>query len=141
MAEIKIDLTPVLNKIGAFVKREAMRKVPVDQGELKSSIDYEVKGNKVTIFAEAKHAEDMEYGKPPEPLNKSEKDDLTEWAKRHNASPRKIIKYIEKHGIKVGTPEKPLHITSYGRDSYRPFLRPSVYQNIGIIKEIIRKNI
>jgi hypothetical protein len=34
----------------------------------------------------------------------------------------------EKHGIKVGTEKQPLHITSLGRDSYRPYLRPAKHQ-------------
>ena len=132
-----IDLEPILDRIGAFVKEKAMRNCPIDQGELKSSIKYEiVNGDTVRIYADAAHAEDMEYGRPPSPLSKSDKDQLESWSKRHKANPRKIIKYVEDKGIKVGSKENPLHITSYGRDSYRPFLRPAVYQNLDEIKRI-----
>lgn len=136
-----INLTPILDKIGAFVKKEAIRRCPVDNGDLRRSIDYRIEGNSVIIFANDPNAIKMEYGAPPGILTESEKDNLKEWAKRHNASPFKIIGYIEKHGIKVGEKDKPLHITSYGRDSYRPFLRPAAYENIAEIKDIVKKNL
>jgi hypothetical protein len=137
MDEIKIDLIPVEEKIGAAIKAEIIRMCPVDRGDLRRSIGFRVKGNVITWFSTDPKASDLEYGTPPEPLSPQEMADLANWAERHGASPFRIVKYIERHGIRVGTVENPLHITSYGRDSYRPFMRPGVFQNIELIKNII----
>lgn len=141
MADAMIDLYPIQERIGALVKREAIRMCPVDRGELRASIDFRIEGNKVILYATAAHADEVEYGRPPSILSETEKDDLREWAKRHKANPGKIINYIQKKGIKVGTPENPLHITSYNRDSYRPFMRSAVHQSLPRIKEIIKKGV
>jgi hypothetical protein len=134
----------ILNEVGKFIKIEAKRMCPKDKGELNASIDYNITGTTVHLFATAPQAEAMEYGTPPSPggLGSQERIDLTEWAKRHGANPKGVIKYIEKHGIKVSDdPFNPLHITSFGRDSYRPFLRPAVYMNLHKIGEIIASEI
>jgi len=141
MAKVKINLVPAMNKVGAFIKEKAIANCPVDRGDLRRSIDYRIEGNKIILFATDEKASDMEYGVPPEPLSDEEKQDLTGWAERHGAKPKKIIKYIQKHGIKVGTPEQPLHITSYGRDSTRPYLRPAVYQNLPEIVAMLKENV
>ena len=141
MAENEIDWTPVLERVGAFIKAEAIKKCPVDEGELRRSIDFRIEGNDtVVLFANAPTAEDMEFGKPPEPLSEGEKAEVDAWAVRHGLNNGKsIIKYLEKEGIKVGTPTQPLHINSLGRNSYRPYLRPAVYMNIDKIRDIIKK--
>ena len=145
-----INLQPILEKIGGLVKAEAIRMCPVDMGELRRSIDYRVDGDTVVLFALSDHATDMEYGRPPSPLSDMEKGDFMDsidsptvhgWAKRHKANAKGVIWSLEHRGIKVGTPEKPLHITSYGRDSYRPFLRPAVYKNMSKIRQIIRDEV
>ena len=142
MQELKLDLEPVLNAIGDFVVGEAVKHCPVDRGDLRRSIRYEIHGNEVVIIADAPGAESMEYGEPPHELNAAEKADVDKWAKRHGLeSGFWVAQSIKKHGIKVGTPTEPLHITSLGRDSYRPYLRPAVYKNLGVIKRIVAENI
>lgn len=145
-----IDLQPILEEIGKMVKAEAIRMCPVDMGELRRSIGYRIEGDTVILFAHSDHATDMEYGRPPSPLSEGEKGDFDDsvdaptihgWAKRHNASAKGIIWSLEHKGIKVGTAKKPLHITSYGRDSYRPFLRPAIYNNFSKIRQIIREGL
>lgn len=128
-----------MHRIGRLLKADAIRRCPVDQGDLRRSIDYRVEGNKVILFATDDNAEAMEYGTPPSPLSAAEKESLVGWSERHKANANSIIAYVKKHGIKVGTPTAPLHITSYGRDSYRPFLRPAIYLNLEEIKRIIQK--
>jgi hypothetical protein len=128
----------ILRKIGSLVSEKAIDMCPVDMGELRRSIGFRIEGNKVVIFASAEYAKDMEYGKPAEPLSTGEKEELKGWAKRHGASPKGMVNYIQKHGIKAGTPEQPLHITSFGRDSYRPFLRPALLQSLDEIKSIVK---
>lgn len=44
-----------------FVPR-AKRQAPVDTGELRDSISFEVSGNQVFVFAGAPHASDVEFG-------------------------------------------------------------------------------
>lgn len=149
--EIVIDVVPILERIGSLVKRDAIRKCPVDMGNLRRSIDYRVEPGEVIIFSYDKNAEAMEFGMPPGPLTKEEKgspDDGIDaptvhgWAKRHDASAKGIIWSLEHRGIKVGTAEEPLHITSFGRDSYRPFLRSAAFQNIsaipGVVSEVLK---
>lgn len=130
----------ILEKAGSIVKEKAIKLCPVDKGQLRLSIHYEVNvaRQEVRIFSDLPYSDDIEYGTPPGEVTNDERGALREWSERHGANPGKIIKYIERHGIKVGTEEKPLHITSYGRDSYRPFLRPAAHQSVPLIKEAIR---
>lgn len=141
MAEIKVELQPILEKVGEFLVSESKRLVPVDNGILRTSITYRLgaNGTSVDVYSPLDYAEDMEFGKPPEPLSETEKEDVEAWAKRHGLKSGKgIIWSLEHKGIKVGTATQPLHITSLGRDSYRPFLRPALYNNIPQIKKIIK---
>jgi len=52
----------ILGRIGALVRDQAKRKCPVDDGLLRNSIEYEVRGNSVFIFSEVKYAAYVEYG-------------------------------------------------------------------------------
>ena len=84
----------------------------------------------------------LTHNTPPSPLDASEKEDIKEWSKRHGIKNWKgVVNHIETKGIKAGTPENPYHVTSFGRDSYRPFLRNSGYSSIPEIKEIIKKEL
>jgi hypothetical protein len=129
----------ILCHIGAVVAERAINMAPVDTGELRSKIKYKKVGsNVVKIYADVPYADDLEYGRPPEPLNEDEKEGLRKWAERHGVkNPDGTVRYIEKHGLEVGTVDKPLHVTWLGRDSYRPFLRPALYQSIPYIREAI----
>ena len=142
MTELKLELTPILKKVGEFLVGEASRLVPIDLGILKNSLTYKVEGTSVIVYSPLDYAEDMEFGKPPEPLSKNEKEDVEAWAKRHGLKSGKgVIWKIEHKGIEVGTATKPLHITSLGRNSYRPFLRPALYNNVPQIKKIIKASL
>jgi hypothetical protein len=127
------ELEFALKRIGMFVQEKAMEMCPIDMGELHSSIHFRIEGDSVIIFSDSEHAEDMEYGKPPEPLSDEEWLDVEGWANRHNYDPAGVALGIEKRGIKVGTVEKPMKIgpdAMHNRGvSYRPFLRPAIYMN------------
>jgi hypothetical protein len=128
-------MNSILNKIGFIVVARAVELCPVDMGTLRQSIRHKVEGNKVTIYTDVEYAEDMEYGKSPEPLSESEKENLKGWAKRHNLPSGPVISKIEKRGIKVGTPDNPMKTSS----GFRPFLRPAVHQSIPQIKTMIKE--
>jgi hypothetical protein len=136
----QLNFLPVLERIGAHMKKKAIRMCPVDMGHLRQSIGFRIEGDRtVVLFASAPYAANMEYGTPPGLLSDKEKDDVTDWAKRHGIKNAYwVIRSIEKNGIKAGTAEKPLHVTSEGRDSYRPFLRPAVYQSIPEISAMLK---
>lgn len=138
MQDNKQDIRPLIEMVAVQIKEKAIRMAPVDLGDLRRKIDYRIEDNTLIIFCTAPEAKDMEYGKAPEPLDKNEKDDIDAWAKRHGLKDGKgVARSIEKRGIKVGTTKAPLHITSFGRDSYRPFLRPAIYQILSKINRII----
>lgn len=144
MVETRI-ITPeiqqkIMNAIGRVVVRKAVELCPVDMGQLRNSIKFRIEGNEVIIYTEGvEYADKMEYGSPPGVLDQGEKAQLTKWAERHGANPKGVIKFIEKKGIRVGTETSPLHITSFGRDSYRPFLRPAAHQAIPEIRAMIKE--
>ena len=135
-----------LNILGAKIIENAMSKVPKDEGSLAKHLSWKVEGNTLSIFTFGiDYAEDMEYGKPAMKMDESEKKDIDDWAHRHGLkSGAGVAKHIEKYGIKVGANktvesptiglsktaavDSPAHITSLGRDSYRPFLRPAVFE-------------
>jgi hypothetical protein len=145
MADIKATyqrklIQPILEEIGKHIKLKAKEMCPVDEGTMMRSIDYKVVGNKVIIFTSGcPYASDIEYGTPPHTLGADEREDIEKWAKRHNIrNPSGTARYIETHGIKVGTVDKPLHITGQKRNSFRPFLRPAVMQSLPEIKNWLR---
>lgn len=145
IAQVKHE---ILDRIGRMILDRAVDLSPKDQGNLMRNLDYEVKGNSVIIgtgvgtAASVDYADKMEYGSPPNLLSENEKQDVEEWAGRHGLKSGKgVIWSLEHKGIKVGTPENPLHITSYGRDSWRPFLRPALHQCMADINKLINKSI
>jgi hypothetical protein len=130
----------ILTNIGRTIQLRAKQLCPIDEGTLRNSITYKIEGDTVIIYSPLDYAKDMEYGKPPNPLGSSEKEDVEKWAKRHGLkSGRGVIKGIETKGIKVGTPANPIHITSLGRNSYRPFLRPALLQSISVIEKNVKE--
>jgi hypothetical protein len=106
-------------------------------------INYEIIGDRIVFTSDKDYSIEMEYGMPPlgeGNMSEAEKDDIEDWAHRHGLKSGKgIVKSIELKGIKVGTPEAPLHITSFGRNSYRPFLRPAIHQMEGEIKDLLKQ--
>ena len=127
--------------IGRRVLERAKRMAPHDQRKLWDSLHSEVVGDEVRIFTSGcDYADKMEYGSPPVKLSSSEKEGLEGWAHRHGLKSGKgVVKYLEKNGIKVGTPTNPMHITSLGRNSFRPFLRPALHQSKGEMKTIVKE--
>jgi len=132
----------ILKKIGEYLIGEAKKLCPLDMGHLRNSISCRVDGDSVTIFSPLDYAEDMEYGKPPEPLSGTEKEDVREWAKRHKIKNAEgVIRNLEHRGIRVGTVESPMHITSFRRNSYRPFLRPAIHRSHAGVNKIIMQGL
>lgn len=131
------SIKAILEKIGALVSLRAKENCPVDMGQLRASIQYKIEGHSVIIFSNVDYARDMEYGRPPEPLSDQEKEDLKQWAGRHNLPARSVILSIQKKGIKVGTIEEPLKTPS----GERPFLRPAVFNSMPDIRKIIKQEL
>jgi len=131
----------ILNRIGSAIMEKALKLAPVDKGILRNNLYFEVRGDTVYIGTRGvPYADEMEYGSPPKLLSQTDKVELDKWAQRHGLKSGKgIALSIEKRGIKVGTPEKPLHIDSLGRNSYRPFLRTAALQVKPMIREIVKK--
>ena len=116
--------------------------IPWDTGAMVNSIvsESKIEGNTIIIKSSLDYAEKMEFGSPPAPLSLSEKEGLKGWAHRHGIENAcGLIKGIGKRGIKVGTPEKPLEIKSYGRHSRRPFIRPVLHNAQGLVIEAIKE--
>jgi hypothetical protein len=136
MEELKKE---VLEKIGMFVKQKAIELCPIDKGELRRSIKYKVEGNSVRIYTEnCDYASDMEYGTPPGILSAEEKEDLLDWSKRHKLPGWAVIRKIEKEGIKAGTTEAPFKSAG---GTFRPFMRPALYQSLPEIKRFVRESL
>ena len=129
----------IMYDIAEAVIIKAKNMCPTDKGDLLASIKYKIEGNVITIMATDESAEAMEYGLPPTILSPPEKAKITMWAKRHGIKkPTNTQKYISEHGIDVGTVESPLHVTWQGRNSYRPFLRPAIFQTEAEFKDIVK---
>ena len=131
----------IMQKIGGMLVGKAIRNAPVDLGHLRANIKYKIEGNEVVLYTEGvPYATDLEYGRPPEKLDAAEKKSIDEWAQRHGLKSGKGVAWkIEHKGIEVGTKEQPLHITSFHRNSYRPFIRPAIYQSKTEIKNIVKE--
>lgn len=131
------SINRILEKIGALITLRAKENCPVDRGHLRASIRYEITGHTVTILTDDPNGKKMEYGTPPELMDDNEKEQLKDWARRHNLPATRVIRNIEKKGIKVGTVENPLETPS----GERPFLRPAVFNSIPDIKNIIKQEL
>lgn len=59
---IEKGIAKSLEELGEKLANEAKKRAPVDTGELRDSIDYEVKGDELFIGAKAEHAPFVEYG-------------------------------------------------------------------------------
>lgn len=122
----------VMSFIGERIVETAIKKAPSDLGELRRSIQYNIQGNVLTISCDVPYAEHLEWNKGPMP--NVDENVIRDWVRRHNkykenpAAVKRIMNQLTTKGIAVGTVEKPLHITSWGRNSYRPFLRVGVHQ-------------
>jgi hypothetical protein len=127
----------LLDKIGAIVELKAKMLCPVDMGILRASIKHRIEGDKVIVYTDIDYARDMEYGTPPGKLDENEKEDLKEWAERHNLPAWPVIRKIEREGIKVGSEKAPLKTPS----GFRPFMRPALHQSISDIKQLIRNEL
>jgi hypothetical protein len=128
----------MLDRIGEAIKAKAIRNCPIDLGQLRLSINHRIEGNKVIIYSDLDYARDMEFGMPPRLLDEGEKEDLAEWAKRHDMPAYPVIKRIQTQGIKVGSVTSPMRLPN---GTYRPFLRPSVFQSIEDIKRIVKEEL
>jgi len=132
------QIAKLLDHIGALIELKAKRLCPVDMGALRASIRHRVEGNKVIIWTDIEYAQDMEYGRPPEPLDAGEKESLKDWAKRHSLPAYAVIRKIETKGIEAGTTEKPIK-TAGG--TFRPFMRPALFQSMTDIKSLIKSEL
>ena len=125
--DIKKMQLAILEMAGKIVKRKAIRLAPIDLGQLRASIQYQIVDDTVFIYSNLPYSKDMEFGKPPEPLSDTEKEKLKDWADRHGLPAGPVIRKIEREGIKVGTIKQPMEVPN---GTYRPFLRPAVFQSL-----------
>ncbi|SFJ83214.1 HK97-gp10 family putative phage morphogenesis protein [Thermoflavimicrobium dichotomicum] len=114
-----------LHAVGILVRGEAQTRAPVDEGNLRDSIDYLVNDSRksVIIGASAAYAPYVEYGTRPHfpPPNA-----LKGWAKRHGAEGAEflIARSISKKGTKA-----------------QPFLTPAFEDNKQNIKKLIAREL
>jgi hypothetical protein len=127
----------LLTRIGEIVKEKAIKFAPIDYGMLRTRIDFKVDMTiqEVKISCTDPNAEKLEYGTPGEPLSEQEKDQLADWAERHDLPAFPVIRKIEREGIKVGTAEKPLMVPN---GTFRPFMRPALFQSTDEIKMMVK---
>ena len=130
-------IAQILELIGIAVEAKAKELVPYDQGDLMRSIKHKVEGYSVIVYTESPYAYDMEFGTPPGELDSSEKENITEWAKRKGLPAGPVIRKIEREGIKVGTVTNPLETANH---RFRPFMRPAFHQMAPGIKSIFANN-
>jgi len=151
MFEVKIDIQNLgefeksidknlliaLDKIGMYLQAETIKKTPIDLGQLRSSIKYTIIPSEMAVYvgSDVEYAEFLEYGTKPHvvPLKAIEP-----WAKRHGLNPWAVKKSIEKKGMKSGTPASPF--LSAG-NTYRPFLRSTMFQSKPEVIEIVKREI
>lgn len=58
----EVDLSDTLTDIAKQIVRDAQSYVPVDTGQLRQSISYDIQGNVVTVSANTKYAMNVELG-------------------------------------------------------------------------------
>lgn len=139
--------TRILERIGALVKKEAIRRCPTDQGFMRQSIDFRIEGDSVIIFSRDPNSVYMEYGTgrfhidnegnpSPRPgydifpkkakalrFEAGRKDRLANGVSADKAS----IIYAKKVHIEGVPPH--------------PFMRPAVHQSMEEIERIIREEL
>ena len=140
----------LLKAIGRVVRIKAMSLAPVDSTHLQNHIFADRIENGV-IYIETigcDYADKLEYGAPPSDFASLDVNDpaLEKWAVKHglpSGSGKGVVLGLKHRGIQVGTnkttadahrvdtyaSKSPMHVTSLGRNSYRPFLRPAVWQS------------
>lgn len=137
----------ILNKIGALVKMKAIINAPIDDGQLRSSIDYEInlKENSVMIKADAEHAQYVEYGtgiyhvdekgnsNPKEPIRPKNKEVLA-WTAKGTARPSPDD---SEEWARLRKEGKAFIAKEVKGQAPHPFMRPAVHQSIPDIKRII----
>jgi HK97 gp10 family phage protein len=141
MENVKIDLNFALERVGAFIKSEAIRRCPVDTGELRKTIDFRIEGNKVTLFTTSEIASFVEYGTAPHIIEPKDKKALAfEWTSVGG------IMMGKKARIKAGIPKKEANVAVLKKvhhpgTSAQPFMRPAVFENLPQIANIIKENL
>ena len=131
----EINIDKIMKKVAEYILGESVKHCPVDLGNLRLSLGYRIEGDMIYITSPLDYAEDMEYGIPPSPegIWGDEAQSIKEWAERHHLNPWAVIKSIEKHGIKVGTPEHPMVLKN---GTFRPFVRSAVFNNLDNIRQV-----
>jgi len=129
---IKEAMPEILNKSTLLIEARAKQLAPVDLGIMRSSITSSISQSEAYVKVLAPYAIYMEYGRPPGKMPPIEA--IEPWAKRHKLNAWAVAKTIAKKGIEVGTIESPLKTLG---NTYRPFLRPAVFQSLPEIRRII----
>ena len=133
----KTAMQRILTKIGALVKADAIRRCPVDMGQLRMSIDFEVGESSVTIFSRLPYAAYQEFGTGiyhinseglPEPHEGWDIVPKDKKALRFEVGPK------GKGGGKVVFAKK-VHIEGM---QPHPYLRPAVHENLEGMSQIIK---
>lgn len=139
----------ILERIGALVKREAIRRCPVDNGWLRTSIDFETNPaeGSVTIFSDVEYAPYVEFGtgvfhqdKEGNPDPRSGWDIFPVNAKALRFEVGRKARLSDKGGLDTANIvfAKKVHIE--GAEPH-PFLRPAVHQSKAEIDKIILEEI
>ena len=106
-----------LEKIGIFVKGQAKSRAPIKTGQLKGSIDHEVKGEQVAVFTNVEYGAAIEFGLEPMLIKVKNKKVLSNGKT-----------FFGKSVIHPGT-------------NPQPFLRPSIFGNVDKINNIMAREL
>jgi HK97 gp10 family phage protein len=134
------DIARALDRIGAFVRDEAKRRCPVDNGVLRSSLQYRVEGDSVRIFSDLDYSKFIEYGTGVFHINEKGQPephigwDIVPVNKKALEPDRK--RRLAEGGKKNMIFAKKVHIEGMHA---QPFLRPAVHQNMKRISEIFKE--
>ena len=133
----------VRDKVGRFIRDEAKRKCPTDNGMLRNSLQYKVEGDIVTVFSDLPYANYVEYGTGIYHINEEGgSEPHLEW----DIVPvnGKALKFETGRKGRLASGKGPgsanivfaKKVHQVGMQAH-PFLRPAYHQNIGKIKKII----
>ena len=141
------EMEAAMHKVGALVKREAIRRCPVDTGDLRRHIGYRLEPEAIVLFCDSQIAEYVEFGTGKWHLDREGQSDprpgwdivpvnatVLAWEKGKKArlvaggSPATAEMIFAKKVHQEGT-------------HAQPFLRPAIFQNIPEIQQILVEGI
>lgn len=145
----------IMNKIGARIKREIIRKCPVDAGDLRRTINYRIEGDSIIFSAgsqDVNYAEYVEYGTGLYHIDeKGNSDPHKPW--KVKAIPKskggkgflawennKKERLASKKSPDEGDWSYAMSVTIRGMRP-KPFMRPAIHQSKQIIADVFKEEL